>query len=417
MNQLRRQISISALGAAALALTCGGALHAQPSTAPLKVGLMTVKSGPAAALGQQMEDGLRMFLREHNNTLAGRPIELIVADTTANPAVAKTKFQELVERNQVQVIIGPAATFEALALNDDIRQAGIPVILTSAGEDLTQRKANPLTVRVTASSAQATHVLGTYAAKTLGYKRVAVVGEDLAFSHELAGGFQRTFEEAGGKVVQRLWSPFNTTDFATFIAKINPNVDAILLSYSGAGAIRFLKQYREFNPKGGKPLLSGSNTTDESVLTAAGDEAIGVISANWYSPEIQTAENRRYAANYRADFKAEPGGFGTGAYVAGQLLEVALKSLNGNAENHAALAKALHSATLTATPRGPLKLDAYGNPIATIYIRKTERIDGKVVNHVIATFPDVSQFYTYDPAGFLATPAYSRDYPPARYLE
>lgn len=417
MNQLRRKFITHAIGVAAFGLSIGGIVHAQQSAAPLKVGLMTVKSGPAAALGQQMEDGLRMFLRERNNTLAGRAIELIVADTTANPAVAKTKFQELVERNRVQVIVGPAATFEALALGDDIRQAGIPVIFTSAGEDLTQRKASPLTVRVSASSAQATHVLGTYAAKTLGYKRVAVVGEDLAFSHELAGGFQRTFEEAGGKVVQRLWSPFNTTDFATFIAKINPNVDAILLSYSGAGAIRFLKQYREFNPKGGKPLLSGSNTTDESVLATAGDEAIGVISANWYSPEIQTPENRRFVTNYRAEFKAVPGIFGTGAYLAGQLLEAALKTTNGNAEDHVALAKALYSATLAETPRGPLKLDAQGNPIGTISIRKTERIDGKSVNHVIATFPGISQFYTYDPAQFLASPAYSRDYPPARYLE
>lgn len=387
------------------------------TNAPIKVGLMTVKSGTAAALGKQMEDGLQMFLRERNSTLAGRKVELFVVDTTANPAMAKTKFQELVERNGVQVIIGPIATFEALALGDNITQAGIPVILTSAGEDLTQRKANPMTVRVSASSAQATHVLGAYAAKTLGYKRVAVVGEDLAFSHELAGGFQRTFEESGGKVVQRLWSPFNTSDFATFIAKINPNVDAVLLSFSGAGAIRFLKQYKEYNPKGGKPLLAGSNTTDESVLATIGDEALGLISANWYSPEIQTSENRRYAANYRAEFKAEPGVFGTGAYVAGQLLEAALKATKGNAEDHAALARALHSVSVPATPRGPLKLDAQGNPIGAIYIRKVERIDGKLVNHVIATFPDVSQFYSYEPKQFLAAPVYSRDYPAARFIE
>jgi branched-chain amino acid transport system substrate-binding protein len=417
MDPLRRLLCVRALPLAlampALTIT---AAHAQ-SPAPLKVGLLTVKSGAAAALGKQMEDGLQMFLRERNQTLAGRKIELIVADTTANPAVAKTKFQELVERHGVQVVIGPIATFEALALDDNIRQAGIPVILTSAGEDLTQRKANPLTVRVSASSAQATHVLGNYAARTLGYKRVAIVGEDLAFSHELAGGFQRTFEEAGGKVVQKLWSPFNTTDFATFIAKINPNVDAVLLSYSGAGAIRFLKQYKEYNPKGGKPLLSGSNTTDESVLAAVGDEGKGLISANWYSPEIQTAENRRYAANYRAEFKAEPGVFGAGAYIAGQLLETALKSIDGKGEDHAALAKALRGASLASSPRGPLKLDAQGNPIGTIYIRKTERIDGKLVNHVIATFPDVSQFYTYDAKQFLASPVYSRDYPPSRFAE
>lgn len=407
----------------ALALACWGLLGAPgqaqaQAPAPIRIGLMTVKSGAAAGIGTQMEDGFTLFLKQRNYLLGGRKVELIVADTAANPAVAKTKLQELVERNKVNVLVGPLATFEALAIDDNVRLAGVPLILSSAtAEDLTQRKPNPLVVRSSSSSAQASHALGEYAVKTLGYKRVAIVGEDLAFSHELIAGFQRTFEEAGGKVVQKLWSPFNASDFASYIAQIKPDVDAVFVNFSGANAIRFLKQYREFSQQGGKPLLAGMNTVDESILPAIGDAAAGIVTAGWYSAAIDTPENRQFVDAYQREFKADPGFYSTGGYSAGLLLEAAVKAVNGKVEDRTALARALHGASVAASPRGPIRLDGYGNPVATVYIRKTARVNGRLQNSVVATIHNVSQFWTYEPRAFLAAPVYSRDYPPARNLE
>ena len=166
---------------------------------PIRVGFLTVKSGALAAGGRQLEEGLTLFLKQRNNMIAGRKVELFTADTAGQPAQTKTKTQELVERDKVQVIIGPLAAFEALAIDDYIKQAKVPIISPSAAaEDLTQRKPNPWFVRAVATSAQPQHALGEYAAKTLGYKRVVTIGDDFAFGHEGIAGFQRVFEDNGG---------------------------------------------------------------------------------------------------------------------------------------------------------------------------------------------------------------------------
>ena len=178
-------------------------LSVQAQAEPIRIGFLTVRSGALAAGGRQMEEGIQLFLKERNNMIAGRKVELTIADTGGNPAGAKTKTQELVERNKVHVIIGPLAAFEAIAIDDYIRQAQIPTeSCSAAAEDLTQRKANPWFVRTSSSSGQPNHPLGEYAAKTLGYKRIAIIADDFAYGHETAAGFQRVFEDNGGKVVQ-----------------------------------------------------------------------------------------------------------------------------------------------------------------------------------------------------------------------
>src|SRR2546425_5980840 len=191
---------------------------------PIRIGFLTVRSGALAAGGKQMEEGIQLFLKERNHTIAGRKVELIIADTGGNPAGAKTKTQELVERSKVHVVIGPLAAFEALAIDDYIRQSRTPTVSCSAAaEDLTQRKLNPWFVRTVGTSAQSNHALGEYAAQTLGYKRIAIIADDFAYGHETAAGFQRVFEDNGGKVVQKLWPPLNVPDYGSYIAQIKPN--------------------------------------------------------------------------------------------------------------------------------------------------------------------------------------------------
>ena len=131
--------------------------------APFKIGLLTVKTGPLAQGGIQMEQGIAAFLKEKGNTLAGRKVDLLVADTGGNPAGAKTKAQELIERDRVNVILGPLAAFELLAITDYVRDNATPLISLAAAEDVTQRKANPFVIRPSATSAQCCHVMGDYA--------------------------------------------------------------------------------------------------------------------------------------------------------------------------------------------------------------------------------------------------------------
>ena len=195
MTLKRRTVLKGMLAAGASAATVKmPAVHAQG--AAFKIGLLTVKTGPLAQGGIQMEQGISTFLKEKNNTLAGRKVDLLVADTGGNPAGARTKAQEVIERDRVNVILGPLAAFELLAITDYVRDNATPLISLAAAEDVTQRKANPFVIRPSATSGQCSHAMGDYAAKELKYRRVATISDDFAFGHEQMSAFQRVFEDS-----------------------------------------------------------------------------------------------------------------------------------------------------------------------------------------------------------------------------
>src|SRR5438046_4491742 len=194
---------------------------------PVRIGLLTVKTGPLATGGIQMEQGTIRFLKDRNYTLAGRKVELVVADTGGNPAGTKTKTQELTERDNVDMIFGPLAAFELLAITDYAAAAKMPILSLAAAEDMTQRRPNPYFIRASATSSQGMHALADYAAKEMKLKRVITIADDFAFGHEQMAGFQRVFEDAGGRVVKKLWPPLVTPDYTPYIAQIG-GVDAVV---------------------------------------------------------------------------------------------------------------------------------------------------------------------------------------------
>src|SRR6202521_1738394 len=233
------------IGAVVAAASSGLALG---QADPIRVGFLTVRTGPLAAGGRQMEDGIQLFLKERSYTIAGSKVELIIADTGGNPVGAKTKTQELIERNRVHVIIGPLATFEALAIDDYIKQAQVPLITpTSAAQrDLAQQKQNDYVIHAVVTAAQADHVLGDFAAKKLGIKRIATVADDFTYGHEGTAGVKSAFETAGGKIVQKLWPPLNVADYGSYVGQIKPDVGGVYAGFAGINGLRFLKQYNEY---------------------------------------------------------------------------------------------------------------------------------------------------------------------------
>ncbi len=163
-------------------------------------------------------------------------------------------------------------------------------------------------------------------------------------------------------------------------------------------------------------VIGGMTALDESVLRNMGDEALGILTTSWYSAELDNPANKVFAPAFRKQFKYDPGYYAGSTYVSGQVLEAALKTINGNVEDKKALMAAIRGSNAD-TVRGLVKFDEFGNAIGNVYIRKVTRSDGRLVNSVIKTYPDVTQFWTYDQAAFLKNPVYSRDYPPARNLE
>jgi branched-chain amino acid transport system substrate-binding protein len=416
VNKMARKLSRRAFAAGTAALASFRYGPAIAQAAPFRIGLLTVKTGPLAQGGIQMEQGIAAFLKEKGNTLAGRKIEFISADTGGNPAGAKTKAQELVERDSVNVILGPLAAFELIAIADYVREKATPLISLAAAEDITQRKANPYIIRPSATSAQCCHAIADYALKDLKYRRAATISEDFAFGYEQMSGFQRVFEDGGGKVVKKLWPPLVTPDYAPYIAQIG-NVDCVFSGFAGSNPVKFLRAYADLGLAGRIPLLGGWTAMDDALLHSLGNEAVGVVSAHWYSADFDSPSNRRFVAAMQRDDKVLPGGYAAGMYIAGQCVEAAMAMLDAKADDRAALAEALHMISLADTPRGPVKFDHLGNVVGDVFIRKCERRNGQLVNTVIKRYPDVSQFWTYDEKAFLAHPVYARDYPPAKNLE
>ena len=398
----RRRFLIST----ALAATRPAPAFAQPQ--PIKIGLLTVKTGPLAAGGIQMEQGIRLFLKHRNHTLAGRKVELVVADTGGNPAGTKTKTVELVEREHVDLIFGPLAAFELLAISDYTAAAKIPVMSVAAAEDMTQRRPNPYFARVSGTSAQAMHPLADYAAKELRLRRLITIAADFAFGYEATGGFQRVFEDAGGQIVKKLWPPLGTPDFTPYITQIR-GVDAVVQGFAGSDSVKFMQQVKEYGLT--LPVLGNAPSLDDALLKSFGDEVIGAISASVYTSDLDTPSNKRLIEGMVRDYGNIPGLFASSLYINGMAVEAALEQTGGKTDDKGALIKALRSVSVTDTPRGPFHFDRFGNVVGNIYIRRCEKKGDKLVNTTIKTYPNVSQFWTYDEKWFLAQPVYSRDYP------
>lgn len=393
-----------------------GVSQVEAQKGPVQVGLLLPVTGVQAANGKDMVNGFQLFLDEQGGKLAGREVKVIIEDDESRPATGLTKLRGMVEGQGIHVLIGPLSAAVGYALRDYIESKKFPAIYPIvSGEDITQRKRTPYIVRPGWASAQPSHPFGKWAYDNLKYRRIAMIGFDFAFGWEVAGGFQRTFEEAGGQVVQKLWSPLGTSDFGPYIAQLKRDVDAVYAVFSGADALRFAKQYEDAGLKTRLPLIGGGTFTDEHVLRTMGDEALGVITALHYSAALNNPVNRKFVQAYETKFKQAPSYYSEGTYVAGLQLKRALEAIGGEAENGERLVAALRKVELADTPRGPIRFDDYGNPIQNIYVRKVERVSGRLQNTVIHTFEKVSQFWTYKPEEYLKNPVYDRNFPPCKF--
>jgi branched-chain amino acid transport system substrate-binding protein len=382
-------------------------------SAPFKLGLLTVKTGPLAQGGIQMEQGVLTFLKEKDYTIGGRKVDFVSADTGGNPAGAKSKAQELVERDNVDVILGPLAAFELYAINDYIKDKKMPTLSLAAADDLTQRKPNPYLLRASATSSQAMHPMGHYAATELKLKRVVTISEDFAFGYEQMGGFQAAFAADGGCVVNKLWPPLVTPDYTPYVAQI-ADCDGVCQGFAGSNPLRFMKAYASAGLK--YQVVTGETGGDDALLKSYGEEAIGLVGCCPYTLDLATDGNQRFVSGMLKNYDTVPGQYAALLYVNCQVVDAALKTLGGNPGDGDKFMAALKAVSLADTPRGPLKFDHLNNVIGNIYVRRigTEgaKYGLKLWNKTIHTYENVSQFWTWPEAEYLAHPVYSRDYPP-----
>ncbi|GCD88185.1 ABC transporter substrate-binding protein [Nocardioides sp. LS1] len=389
----------------------------------IKIGLLSTLDGPFAVLGEVANQGAKLALVEAGATLKGdgprdgvsgltigdQPVELSIGSSDATPDSALAAAKQLVEKDGVDILVGPLSGDEGLAIKEYAKQHPEVTFVngTSGAQNTTLRDPASNFFRFTTDGAQWMAGLGDYAASTLGYKSVVTIGEDYSFPYDQVGGFMTPFCAAGGTVPDKIWVPIGTKDFSSFISQIPDGVDALYVALGGADALNFTKQLDE-SSLAGTPIIGGTITADGSLIAGLGDRAEGIVSAGPVAA-LDTPEYAAYAKLLKATYpkSGPPGLFDTGYYTEMKSTLMALDQVDGKLDDkHVALNDALANLTWT-TPTGPVKLDENRQAIANNYLFKVENGSSVMVD----TIPNVDETLGFDRADYIAKPANDRDHP------
>lgn len=375
------------------------------ATGTLKVGSLQPLTGFLAQGGMDANDGFSLYVDSKGGALAGWEIELIEEDTEQNLDAAAGKIRKLVEQDGVRFMFGLGDSSVAYGLRDYIDSAGVPFVITQAGADgLTQAVASESIYRVTYTGSQNTMPLGEYTCNELGYQTAVIMAFDFAFGWESTGGFARTYEDAGCDVVQEIYTPITTQDYAPFIQQVDQSADVLMFVNAPASAISIWRAIDGFALD--MPVVGHGAITDEQFLDQAAGTSDEAVTALHYAKSIDSPENTEFVEAFRAATGREPGFNAEAGYAAAQVLEAALEEAGDQGDDPAALAEAIAGVRVDA-PRGPLSFDEYGQGVFNVYIRVTDVVDGERQNTIIHTYDDVSQFWTYDPEEYLALEPYT----------
>jgi branched-chain amino acid transport system substrate-binding protein len=388
----------------------------------LRIGFVAPTTGIFAQVGKDMVDGFQMYLDEVKNDFGGAQVKFIVEDEQGKPDTAVTKAKKLILQDKVHMLVGGLLASSGYALAPvSTAEKTLYVIPVSAADDLTQRDLPkyPYIIRTGWSSSQPSHPFGQWACDQ-GYKKIAPIAADYAFGYEIVGGFQKSFEDCGGKIIQKIWPPIGTKDFGPYIPTIKADADAIFTLMVGPMSLQFPKQLGASGNR--KPVIGGGTSYDEFVLPSMGDEVIGHVSALQYSAALENPKNEAFVKSYRAKYGKVPSYYSETNYTSAQMIHEVIKSNNGKFPGAEEFIKQLAAAKFD-TLRGPVSFDVMRNPVQNIYIKKVEKKKmfgydkDELWNVVIKTYPNVSQFWTYGKDAFLKQPVYSRDFPPCKFCE
>jgi branched-chain amino acid transport system substrate-binding protein len=387
---------------------------ARAQNAPIRIGLMAPQTGVVAAGGREIIDGFSLFWESAGNQAGGRKVEIIVEDDASNPDTALQKARRLVEQAKVDMLFGNLLANTGLAVANYVKGNGTPYFIpVIAADDLTQRARIKNVIRAGGYSAsQFPRPLADWALKQ-GYRKVAMISQDYTFGHEQCGGFAQTFTEGGGAVVGQFWHPLNTSDFSPYLGQIaGLNADVVFAMETGADATRLIQQYASFGLKEQIPLLGAQNSTDQSVIRTMGPECEGIVTSAHFAEGADLPATQAFVKTYSDKFGKIPSLYAFSHYVGAMWVAKAIATINGKVEDRDVFLETVLKTDLPDSPLGkPVRFDDYGNPIYDVVIRKTAKNkDGKFWNVPIATYPQVSQFWKYDPAVYMKQPPYSRDF-------
>jgi len=365
-----------------------GAVQAQ---GVVKLGLIGEFSGPFAQYGAQIYGGMKAYMKEHGDTVAGKRIEVIQRDTGGPaPDVAKRLAQELVTRDKVDLLVGFGLTPNALASAPVATEAKVPMIIMNAATSIITTK-SPYIVRVSMTLPQVTQPIALWAAKN-GIRNVYTIVSDYGPGIDAEGAFIKAFKASGGEIIGSSRVPLQNPDLAPFIQKAKDAKPQAIFLFLPAGeqGVAFMKGYSERGlAEAGIRLIATGDITDDGVLEAMGDPTLGLVTSFHYSAAHDSPENKAFLKAYAEvnGTKLRPNFMAVAGYDGMAAIYAALKITGGSTDGDRIMA-ALKGMKIS-SPRGPIMIDPETRDVVqTIYIRKVEKTPGGLYNIEFDKFPD-----------------------------
>jgi len=376
-------------GAAALAaaFACTGVLAAGNT---IKVGVIAEMSGTFADFGQQITNGAKAYMKANGDTVAGKKVELIIKDATGPaPDVAKRLAQELVVKDEVDFIVGFGLTPNAMAVAAVASEAKKPTVIMNAASSVITTK-SPYIVRTSMTLPQVTEPMALWAWKS-GVKKVYTIVADYGPGHDSEKAFRTAFTRAGGEIVGDLRVPLKNPEFGPFVQRIKDAKPQAVFVFMPAGelALGFMKAYNERGlAKAGIKLLTTGDLTEDGIIEALGDHALGVISTHHYSMAHDSPENKAFLAAYAQVSPQRPNFMAVGAWDGMAAIYEVARKLNGVIDGDRAM-QAFKGMALK-SPRGTLRIDPDTRDVVqTVYVREVKKVAGKLYNVEFDQFPNV----------------------------
>jgi branched-chain amino acid transport system substrate-binding protein len=367
-----------AVGVAASLSVGAGAARADDDV--VNVGMILPMTGPSASTGKQEQAGALLYIQQHGDTVAGKKIVLVVKDDTGAPDVTKRIAQELIGNDKAKVLIGFGLTPLALAVAPIATEAKVPEIVSAAGTAMITEK-SPFILRTSFTLPQAAEPMAEWALKNNIHKVVSIV-TDYGPGIDAEKWFSEPFAKGGGTVVEKIRVPLKNPDFAPFLQRVKDDApDAVFVFVPSGFGAAFMKQFADRGlAASGVKLIGTGDVTDDDLLPAIGDPALGAVTTHHYSAAHDSPENKTFVADFeKANNGMRPNFMAVGAYDGMALIYHALEATKGSADGEALLA-AMKGAKWT-SPRGPVQIDPDTRDIIqNIYVRKVEKVDGQLYN-------------------------------------
>lgn len=373
-------LALTACGGSSLSTepTSGGGTDAGTPAGPVDIGLLVPTSGVYSPLGEDMEQGFRLFLEQNDNLLGGREAAVQVVDEGESPDTGVPGAQRLVQ-GEVDAVVGIVNSGTALGVRDLFEEAQIPLIIANAGADaITGEQSSDYVWRTSFSNGDVAAALGAYVHETCA--SAFLIAPDYAAGKEHTAGFERTFTEAGGSVAGSVFPPFGTTtNYQPFLAQITQSgAECVYSFFAGAEAVAFTRQYSELGVT--LPLYSSGFLTEGGVLAAAGEAAVGLETSLHYSDQIDSPRNSKFVAAYQEAYSEPPTVYAVQAYDAAQALDLALA---GGATDGPGLVQGLQGIESIDSPRGSFSFSEGHGPDQAYYLRRVEQGQEGPVNVVV----------------------------------